>query len=150
MDKQTRDKWLDSSLYVLFEAFAKDDIIRDLLTFKGARILKYHLKTMNRFSMDIDSSLSFEFVSTYKFKTEQTAYLEDALTKAITKYFLTQDTIKYRLENLRIKANPPNDNHPYGWDGFKVIVNLSDIAYRTTRGLPRIGGIQKKLQNRLF
>ena len=74
MDKTTQDKWLDESLSVLLEAFAKDQVIRDILVFKGARILKYYIGAGGRFSKDIDSSLSFEFVSIHKIKAERISF----------------------------------------------------------------------------
>jgi len=138
MDKIKRDQWLDKSLNVLLEVFAKDEAIKNILTFKGARILRYYLGDKSRFSMDIDSSLSFNFVSTHKIKAEQVAFLENAFSSALSKYFLSQDIIKYKLGNLKIKANPPEKEHPYGWDGFKVTINLLDVALQSVRGIPRI------------
>lgn len=138
MDEKSQDKWLDTSLEILFEAFARDKTLREILIFKGARILKYHLGDLNRFSRDIDSNLSFEFVNTHRLKKEQTDFLEEAFTNALRRYFLSMNTIKYSIRSLKIEANPKEEQHPYGWDGFKIIINLEDALLKSTRGIPKI------------
>lgn len=138
MDEKSQNKWLEKSLEILFEAFARDKTLREILIFKGARILKYHLGNLNRFSRDIDSNLSLEFVNTHGLKKEQTDFLEKAFTNALRRYFLSLNTIKYTLKSLKIQTNPKEEQHPYGWDGFKIIINLEDALLKSTRGVPKI------------
>ncbi|MEW6719953.1 MAG: nucleotidyl transferase AbiEii/AbiGii toxin family protein [Thermodesulfobacteriota bacterium] len=136
MNETQRDNWKYEVLNELLLALGKDREIRNALVFKGALILN-RLLGAQRKSLDIDSNLDAVFARRHPDREAQKNFLEEHLSRAISRYFESKDPVRYELKNLRVDANP-KDGHPLGWDGFLATVSLIDHANLGTRGLPSL------------
>ncbi len=137
MNQSERDRWISEALDEVFAALAAHETTQTSLIFKGARVLNRRLERENRQSLDIDTNLTEDFIHAYPERTQQREVLEQRLTNAIRSHLGHADPVRYELIQLKITPQPPN-YHPQGWDAFKVRLNLTDLKYPRTRGLPAL------------
>jgi len=85
MNSEDFNKWKSDILGEILTALAASEKLKDVLVYKGARILNILLET-KRMSLDIDSNLIQDFVIKFSEKEAQKKYLEKALSDAINRY----------------------------------------------------------------
>lgn len=134
MNQDLANQWKKEVLEHIFLALAATPEINDFLIFKGALILNRHLGN-ERMSLDIDSNLSQDFLSSFPEIGEQISYLETILSKSISKYFRGHNPVRFDLTNLKIRRSPPRD-HPRGWNAFTIKLNITDRLNADVRALP--------------
>jgi len=88
-------------------------------------------------SLDIDANLDAVYASLQPERERQKAFLEENVGKATSRYFESQDPVRYELSRLRIDLKP-KDHHPLGWNAFLITVSLIDHKRVGVRGLPSI------------
>ncbi len=137
MNPDEAENWKEELLIEIFLALSKHQPLQTMLVFKGARVLNELLQTVGRRSLDIDSNLLRSFVDSTPDRKQQQANLEKELSIAITRHFEGQSPVKYSLERVSIKPQPPK-NHPYGWDAYHVKVSVIDHTRPGVRGLPSL------------
>lgn len=137
LDQITAIKWKNEVLDIIFEALADSNKLVDCIVFKGARVLNKRLESFGRQSLDIDANLLSEFVQENPDFTAQRRFLEEEISRSITKYFENQTPIRFELTNIKIVLNPPK-KHPLGWNAFTVTVSVKDSANAGVRGLPNL------------
>lgn len=130
------EKWIFDALLQILHALAENEFLKETLIFKGAIILNQYLSN-SRKSLDIDSNLSVHFVESNPDREQQKEILKSHLEKAITRHFERRDPVRYELSNIKIESNPKHD-HPRGWDGFRIIVSITDHENSGVRGLPTL------------
>ena len=135
MNSEDFNKWKSDILGDILTALAASEKLKEILVYKGARILNILLDT-KRMSLDIDSNLIQDFVIKFPEKEAQKEYLEKVFSAAINRYFNRQNPVRFKLETLKIQKSPPKD-HPLGWNGFSVKMNVKDSIYNV-RGLPSL------------
>jgi len=136
MNREDSDNWKKDVLGHILLALAASDDIKDLLIFKGALVLNIHLGN-ERMSLDIDSNLVQDFLTSFPEISDQIEYLEERLRRSITRYFTKQNPVRYELSRLNIKRSPPKD-HPRGWDAFTIRLNITDHQNSDVRTLPAL------------
>jgi hypothetical protein len=134
MNQNQQDLWKKIALLHILSALAKSDEIRKVLIFKGALILNHRLGT-ERMSLDIDSNLDFDFSLQFPERDDQKAFLEKHIPIAVIRHFESQDPVRYEYKSLKIEPTP-RDDHPRGWDAFRVKINIIDNENVGVRGLP--------------
>lgn len=137
MNPDEAENWKEELLIEIFLALSKHQPLQTMLVFKGARVLNELLQTVGRRSLDIDSNLLRSFVDSTPDRKQQQAILEKELSIAITRHFEGQSPVKYSLERVSIKPQPPK-NHPHGWDAYHVKVSVIDHTRPGVRGLPSL------------
>ncbi|GMQ92086.1 MAG: hypothetical protein BMS9Abin11_1404 [Gammaproteobacteria bacterium] len=137
MDQTTANKWKSEVLDVIFEALAESNQLVDCLVFKGARVLNKRLDSFARQSLDIDANLLSGFVEENPDFTEQKKFLEEEISRSITKHFEKQSPVRFELTRIKIVLNPPR-KHPLGWTAFTVTISINDLANVSVRGLPSL------------
>jgi hypothetical protein len=137
MEQQAFDRWKSAVLAEVLAAFAQHPPLRDVLIFKGARILNLRLGEESRQSLDIDSNLDVAF-ATDKNLQELKEYLRTESEQAVRRYFDAQDPVRYRVTAVRVESRPPKHPHPRGWDGFGIVLSLGDRRHANVRGLPSV------------
>jgi Nucleotidyl transferase AbiEii toxin, Type IV TA system len=130
------DRWKSRVLDEVFAALAADAGIGQCLVFKGARVLNARLGG-GRQSLDLDSNLMRGFVDMFPDREEQRGYLESHMRRAISRYFDSQEPVRFELRGLTVKTYPPR-SHPMGWDAFKAKLSIDDLTRTGVRGLPGI------------
>lgn len=136
MNKVQQESWKFEVLNELLQALGKSPEIRENLIFKGALILNHHLET-HRKSLDIDSNLDGTFAIQHPDRAGQKDFLEEHVSRAISRHFDSREPVRYELKNLRVDLSP-KELHPRGWDAFVIYVSLVDHAYPGVRGLPTL------------
>ena len=125
MNKQDQNRWKCEVLTLVLEALSLSERLKPILVYKGARILNLRLGTLSRQSLDIDSNLNVDY-KLYCQEEDIGELLETEFSTALKKFFSKQKPVRYRVENIRVKKNPSNGQHPFGWSGFKAKINILD------------------------
>lgn len=136
MNNRQREDWIFETLTYILKALAGSAALRDIFIFKGAFILNHYLPT-HRKSLDIDSNLTSDFYLQYVSREQIISFLNKNVSQAIKRYFERQNPVRYELHSIRVLPRPKND-HPRGWDGFVLNINLRDNEFIGVRGLPAI------------
>lgn len=134
MDRTRQEQWRREALDLVFAALAASKSLCNELVFKGARVLSLRLGEAHRVSYDLDANLLDAFVARHPDRTKQAETLHCLLEQSITEYCESQDPMRYRLEGITINNSPPQE-HPLGWEGFKIRIRLRDFANEGVRGL---------------
>jgi hypothetical protein len=130
------NRWKSEVLDEVFAALAADHKIVECLVFKGARVLSARLGS-GRQSLDLDSNLMRDFVERHPDREEQRRYLEQYVRHAISRHFEAQDPVRFVLQNLTVKTQPPR-SHPRGWDAFNIKLKVTDLTRIGVKSLPGI------------
>lgn len=134
MNQSQLESWKKIALLHILSALSKSDEIKKALIFKGALILNYRLGT-ERMSLDIDSNLDLDFSLQFPGRDAQKSFLEEHIPLAVTRFFESQNPVRYEYRGLKVEPNP-RDSHPRGWDAFKIKINIKDNENEGIRGLP--------------
>jgi hypothetical protein len=127
MNKTEQNQWKNDVLEFVLEAFARHEPLRSVLVFKGARILNMRLgDTPLRQSFDLDSNLNVQCADKYPLKADRLTFLKKQSEVALRKHISRQDPAHFKLNFVTVDVNPPNDPHPFNWDGYKVKINMAD------------------------
>ncbi len=137
MNENQLKTWKTIALLQVLSALAENNEIYKVLIFKGALILNRWLGT-ERMSLDIDSNLDLDFSLELPERSDQKAFLEKHIPIAITRYFEKQDPVRYEYTGVKVNLNPPQKDHPLGWNAFKVKISLFDNQNAGVRGLPAL------------
>jgi hypothetical protein len=127
------DDWKNAALNELFRAIAASPRLREILIFKGARILNQRLN-FERMSLDLDTNLSAEFSLEVSGLEDQAAFLREELTRAFEDHFRNRRIVRYTLESVRLTPK----KHPLGWHAHSVKVKLRDAQLAGILGLPAL------------
>lgn len=138
MNPDDQQSWRDARLDDLLTAFADDDDVRDLLVFRGARILHQHLGTITRRSYDLDSALREHPSADLDDRTTFISELEATLTRAIERYCSRQRPVRLSLSSLRIKPNPRQVTGNIQWQGYRATIALRDRQLSDVLHLPTL------------
>jgi len=133
MNQTAQEVWREEVLRLVLRALSESEEITDVLVFKGAWVLNYHLQTY-RHSRDIDTNLTHQFVFRHPEAEDQAVYLERWIRTAVGGFFENQDPVRYRLDEVLIKYT----DHPMGWSNFTVRLRILDMAKTNVRGLPSL------------
>ena len=137
MDQTQRNQWVNEVVAEVFSAMVADEVLRNALIFKGARVLNMHLGD-DRQSLDVDSNFTAEFAAGHRDLETRRRWAEENLERAVRQYFENQNPVRFRLENIRVKRDPNRDPHPHGWDGLKASIRVTDDKNARVRGLPGV------------
>lgn len=137
MDRQQAAQWQNLVVGEVLKAVVAHEPLRNALIFKGARILNIHLGT-SRQSLDIDSNLAPEFASIHPNLDSQMAWLETHITPALRNYFEAQEPVRFTLQKIMVRRNPPKEPHPRQWDMLVVVIKVQDEKHRNVLGLPNV------------
>ena len=96
MNKTQQNEWKNRLLDEVLIAFAAHAGLRDVLIFKGARILNRLLGDAGRQSLDLDSNLTIEFTHGLEDLDGQKEYLEKNIVAALRTYFESSDIVRHR------------------------------------------------------
>lgn len=136
MNQSQLETWKKIALLHILSALSKSEEIKKALIFKGALILNYRLGT-ERMSLDIDSNLDLDFSLQFPGRDDQKSFLEEHIPLAVTRYFESQNPVRYEYRGLKVEPNP-RDSHPRGWDAFKIKISIKDNENEGVRGLPAL------------
>jgi len=137
MDQTQRNQWVNEVVGEVFSAMAADEVIREALIFKGARVLNMHLGD-DRQSLDVDSNFTAEFAQGHPDLEARRLWAEENLTRAVQNYFENQNPVRFRLDTIKVKRDPNSDPHPHGWDGLRASISIKDEKNSGVRALPSI------------
>lgn len=137
MNKDQQQAWVNEVLDVIFEALSRRSSLRRILIFKGARVLHRRLGTAIRKSYDIDANLTRAFVTECPEGEHQRQRIASEFTHAIDSYFESQSVVRFKLASVRVQDSPPKE-HPWGWNAFRVRINVLDLARPGVKGLPAL------------
>lgn len=136
MGPEERDRWTNEVLDEVFEALAASKRVREMVVFRGARVLALRLPGMGRQSLDIDCSLLESTVREAASLRDLGTALRGSIEDAIRAHFSTQRIVRFEFESIRVRGNPPKGNHPAGLDGFKISLHVGDRTRPDVRGFP--------------
>lgn len=125
------------ALDMAFQALASSPALKEKLVYKGARILALRLGGEQRASYDLDANLLLAFARDHPNRDDQAKILSDLFQQAIGDYAESQEVVRYKLTDVKVKHRPRAD-HPLGWNAFEVIVKLHDFANEGILGIPNI------------
>lgn len=136
MNRDQQAAWLNENATEILKAISLSDTLRELLIFKGARILNLRLNGEGRQSLDLDANLAMG-VSINSFSTKETTPFNvgDTFRKELEHYFDNQPIRRYRLESVEASLKLP-EKHPLGWDGYRVKIKIIHAGDSHVRGLP--------------
>jgi len=137
MNSLERNKWLNGAIKEALNAIVAHQPLRSALVFKGARILNLHLGT-ERQSLDIDSNLSPEFAKQHENLEELQAWLKGEMLIALRNYFERQSPVRFTVQNVEVRRNPPRIPHPRKWDALVVLIKINDEKFRGVMGMPNV------------
>jgi hypothetical protein len=136
MNPAQQERWRFEAINHILLGLARSRELREALVFNGALVLDRRLGT-SRMSLDIDANLDVEYAKLHPDREGQKAFLEEHVGRAISRYFESQDPVRYGLERLRVDLNP-KEQHPRGWNAFLIAVSLVDHKRVGVRGLPSV------------
>ena len=137
MNEIQRDRWENMVVSEVLSAMVADDVLRDALIFKGARVLNMHLGD-DRQSLDVDSNFTAEFAVGHPDLETRRCWAEEHLGRAVRNHFENQNPVRFRLENINVQKDPNIVPHPLGWDGLRATIRVADEKNDGVRGLPGI------------
>lgn len=86
MNPKQHEEWNNAALREVFIAIASSDRLREVLIFKGARVLN-QLLGIERVSLDLDSNMTADFALEVTDLGAQAQYLETQLRVALEEHF---------------------------------------------------------------
>jgi len=135
MDQTQRNQWVNEVVGEVFSAMAADEVIREALIFKGARVLNMYLGD-DRQSLDVDSNFTAEFAQGHPDLELRRLWAEENLKRAVQNYFENQNPVRFRLDTIKVKRDPNSDPHPRGWDGLRASISIKidkNRVYKRTK-----------------
>jgi hypothetical protein len=129
---EAAESWKDEALDFVLAAIARSPSLREILVFRGARILYRHLSGLRRPSFDLDAVLRAE-VGREGIRDRLATDLEAALTAAAE----AADPVVYTVGRVRVEEAPPKP-HLRGWDGYDATISLRDNRRSHVRGIPNL------------
>lgn len=136
MNSEQQKRWRFEEINHILLAMAASQKLRDNLVFKGALILDRRLGT-SRVSLDIDANMDAGLADLHPDRERQKAFLDEHVGKAVSRYFESQDPVRYELEGLRIDLKP-REHHPRGWNALIITLSLVDHKNVGIRGVPKV------------
>jgi len=136
MNSSQQEDWKFGVISQILLGLAKNELLKNVLIFKGALILNEYLPTKRK-SLDIDSNLADEFLVDHPTRETREAFLREQFERAISRHFEAQNPVRYELMSLKFELSP-RAYHPHGWDGFLVTVTVKDHEKEGVRGLPKL------------
>jgi hypothetical protein len=136
MNRESREQWINAILNEVFLGVIAWEPLRNALIFKGARILNLHLGE-SRQSLDIDSNIAPELVSSTPDLGAQARFLEEQVPLALRRHFERQNPVKFKLGKVNVVRQPPK-GHLRGWNAFQLRVEVQDNSMAGVRGLPML------------
>jgi hypothetical protein len=109
MNVSERNKWIDAVLNEIFSAILESEKLKELLTFKGARILGEYIKS-SRKSLDIDCNLN----SIVKEKGSMAENLTKLFAEAVKKYLEGRGDDRFHLTKLTVTPRPKRGVAAFG------------------------------------
>lgn len=137
MNRDEQQAWVNETLDLIFEALAQRESVREILIFKGARVLHRRLGAAVRQSYDIDANLTRAFVEDCPQREDQRKRIEQEFARAIDGFFASREIVRFKLERVTVYASPVSE-HPLGWNAFRVRINVRDSSRPTEVGLPAL------------
>jgi hypothetical protein len=134
LNQLQHQQWVNEVLREVLTALMHAKELRDVLIFKGARILNLHLQD-DRESMDIDASAAPEWAAIHPNLEDQAKVLKTRIESAVRRYFEGRSPVRFTLEDVKI-ARKPQKGHPRGWDAFFAKLTVRDNSLSNVRGLP--------------
>jgi len=134
MNDLQRNRWVEEVLIEVMKALIHDPKLCEILVFKGAWILNFHLQE-SRHSRDIDAAAEPGWVRAMGGMEGEEAFLREHLPRAVKRYFERQNPVRFTLSEAKIKRNPKS-THPHGWDMIQVSLLIQDNQKQGVRGLP--------------
>ena len=134
MNRASQEKWINFVLNEVFQAVIEWEPLRDVLIFKGARILNLHLGE-SRQSLDIDSNVTPEMALCDL--DAQELFLREQTPLALRRYFERQMPVRYKLAGVKVVRNPPQ-GHIRGWNQFKLKIEIQDNSLAGVLSLPKL------------
>jgi Nucleotidyl transferase AbiEii toxin, Type IV TA system len=127
------DKWQLAVLDDIFKALASSRALSQQLIYKGARVLRLHLREDLRASFDIDTSLASIAANAAMAGDEKSReQIRMLVHRAIDDYFEGQDPVRYKLDRSTITNRRNNGPHPRGWDIYWLVLHVRDLAGETS------------------
>ena len=105
MNEIQRNRWENMVVSEVLSAMVADDVLRDALIFKGARVLNMHLGD-DRQSLDVDSNFTAEFAVGHPDLEKRRCWAEEHLGRAVRNHFENQNPVRFRLENINVQKDP--------------------------------------------
>lgn len=133
-----QERWRFEAINHILLAMARSRDLRDNLVFKGALVLNRRLGT-SRMSLDIDANLDVDYAKLHPDREGQRTFLDEHIGKAVSRYFESQDPVRYELKRLSI-ALSPKEEHPQEWNAFAITVSLIDHKHVGGRDFKHAGG----------
>jgi hypothetical protein len=134
VNPKQHEEWKNAALREVFIAIASSDRLREVLIFKGARVLN-QLLGIERVSLDLDSNMTTDFALEVTDLGAQAQYLEAQLRVALEEHFNHQAVVRYTLASAHVVPNPP---HPLGWTAHTARIRLNDAQFARVLGLPSL------------
>lgn len=125
MNPKEQNRWKNELLELVLVAFAIHAPLRNMLVFKGARILNLLLGETLRESLDIDSNLDLGFTAVHSELVDQKEYLRRETERALSLFFSRQEPVRYALRSVSVEMKPEG-GHPFGWTGFIIRISVQD------------------------
>lgn len=133
MHPEQFDAWKNAALNEVFLAIAASAPLREILIFKGARVLNQRLN-FERMSLDLDTNLSADFALEMPALKEQSEFLHREIGLALESHFQSQYVVRYTVDSIRVTPKA----HPLGWDAHEVKIKLRDAKYANVLNLPAL------------
>lgn len=137
MNSGQRNLWLNEVLDVVFSALASSDELRELLVFKGARVLN-RILGHDRESLDLDSSLKARIRGDIAELKETARRLQESVKKALSQYFDRAVPVRFRVGSIKAEQKGVAETHPHGWNGFEVVIRIEDLKLFGIKGMPSL------------
>jgi predicted nucleotidyltransferase component of viral defense system len=137
MNTDQQQAWINAVQDHVLDALGRAEALRDVLVFKGARVLRQRLQRSYRQSYDLDANITSAFLARYPDRDEQRRWLQWAITNALRAYFDAQSVVRYEVDRVSVELNPKRQ-HPLGWTGYLVKLSLLDRAHAGVIGLPAL------------
>ena len=131
-------RWKNEVLDAVFCALAADNATRGMLVFKGARVLAMRLGSTKRQSLDIACNLRPDELEKLISKDALVRKLEQTIGAALHKHFAGRPVQRFKLSGIRVSKKPPQRDHPHGWDGYQVRLNVIDLKQPKVLAPPRL------------
>lgn len=136
MNPESQKQWINEVLDQIFLAIISSESLRNILIFKGARILNLHLGECRQ-SLDIDSNVAPEFVTSAPDYETQAHYLEEQFPHALRHYFERQNPVRFKPGKIKLQRQPVK-GHPRGWNAFFLKIQVQDNRRPGVLGLPTL------------
>ncbi len=137
MNTDQQQAWINTVQDHVLDALGRAEALRDVLVFKGARVLRQRLQRSYRQSYDLDANITTTFLAQHPDRDEQRRWLQNAITNALRSHFDAQSIVQYEVDRVSVELNPKRE-HPLGWTGYIVKLSIIDRTHPGVIGLPAL------------